>query len=79
MSCASSGHITKLEQSIFAPFDIYASIARSYFYLFISGQISPKLHLCLRRLRVPGELGAQLPPGANPIKLFFSVTIATCK
>ncbi len=24
MSCASSGHITKLKQSIFAPFDIYA-------------------------------------------------------
>ncbi len=23
MSCASSGHITKLKQSIFAPFDIY--------------------------------------------------------
>jgi len=25
MSCASSGHITKLKQSIFAPFDIYDS------------------------------------------------------
>jgi hypothetical protein len=25
MSCTSSGHITKLEQSIFAPFDIYGS------------------------------------------------------
>jgi hypothetical protein len=24
MSCASSRHITKLKQSIFAPFDIYA-------------------------------------------------------
>jgi hypothetical protein len=24
MSCASSGHITKLNQSIFVPFDIYA-------------------------------------------------------
>jgi len=24
MSCANSGHITKLKQSIFAPFDIYA-------------------------------------------------------
>jgi hypothetical protein len=23
MSCTSSGHITKLKQSIFAPFDIY--------------------------------------------------------
>jgi hypothetical protein len=23
MNCASSGHITKLKQSIFAPFDIY--------------------------------------------------------
>ncbi len=23
MSCANSGHITKLKQSIFAPFDIY--------------------------------------------------------
>ncbi len=23
MSCASSGHITKLKQSVFAPFDIY--------------------------------------------------------
>jgi hypothetical protein len=23
MSCASSGHLTKLKQSIFAPFDIY--------------------------------------------------------
>ncbi len=25
MSCASSGHITKLKQSIFAPFDIYGA------------------------------------------------------
>jgi hypothetical protein len=25
MSCSSSGHITKLKQSISAPFDIYAS------------------------------------------------------
>jgi hypothetical protein len=28
MSCASSGHITKLKQSIFAPFDIYGRIAQ---------------------------------------------------
>ena len=27
MSCASSGHITKLKQSIFAPFDIYGGNA----------------------------------------------------
>jgi len=26
MSCASSGHITKLKQSIFAPFDIYGYV-----------------------------------------------------
>jgi hypothetical protein len=28
MSCTSSGHITKLKQSIFVPFDIYGSLAR---------------------------------------------------
>jgi hypothetical protein len=28
MSCASSGHITKLKQSIFSPLDIYGLIAQ---------------------------------------------------
>ena len=31
MSCASGGHITKLEQSIFAPIDIYAAKATFLF------------------------------------------------
>jgi hypothetical protein len=30
-SCSSSGHITKLKQSIFAPFDIYALFTTLYF------------------------------------------------
>jgi len=29
MGCTSSGHITKLKQSIFAPLDIYGLIAQS--------------------------------------------------
>ncbi len=30
MSCASSGHITKLKQSIFAPFDIYGYNSKKF-------------------------------------------------
>jgi len=35
MSCASSGHITKLKQSIFAPFDIYGHYANLEMFNFI--------------------------------------------
>jgi hypothetical protein len=35
MSCASSGHITKLKQSIFAPFDIYARLSLTIVNMFI--------------------------------------------
>jgi hypothetical protein len=31
MSCSSSGHITKLKQSIFAPFDIYDATVEEVF------------------------------------------------
>jgi hypothetical protein len=41
MSCASSGNITKLKQSIFAPFDIYAS--PSALFTFCSGGASVQL------------------------------------
>ncbi len=34
MSCASSRHITKLKQSIFAPFDIYGTITFPGFIIF---------------------------------------------
>jgi hypothetical protein len=33
MSCASSGHIAKLKQSIFAPFDIYGLRQKILFFL----------------------------------------------
>jgi hypothetical protein len=37
MSCASSGHITKLKQSIFAPFNIYGRPPEWRHFLFTSG------------------------------------------
>ncbi len=43
MSCASSGHITKLKQSIFAPFDIYDT--NIYSYLETSGGKSYNVYL----------------------------------
>jgi hypothetical protein len=38
MSCASSGHITKLKKSIFPPFDIYGTTLSAEMFTFRSVQ-----------------------------------------
>ncbi len=46
MSCASSGHITKQKQSIFAPFDIY-DIALSEKHTFSIGKVEIPLKMLI--------------------------------
>jgi hypothetical protein len=62
MSCASSGHITKLKQPIFAPFDIYelthpsTNIGKHYIF-----SMSIKIVKTCRRLKILQENQLRYP------------------
>ncbi len=56
MSCASSGHITKLKQSIFATFDIYGDSTNKFFCGNTKG--NTRVKILLLKLGVnPGSTG----------------------